>query len=93
MLTNKNYNGIVPEADEYTKGDLLLLEELRKFPDLIAESLEKFRFRDALTEVMNLARLGNKYLAENEPWKLIKTDEKRVRTIMNIATQIAANLA
>lgn len=93
VLTNKSYNGLVPEADEYTKADLLILEELRKFPDLIADSIEKFRFREALGEMMNLARLGNKYLAENEPWKVIKTDEKRVRTVMNIATQIAANLA
>ena len=93
VLTNKNYNGLVPEASEYTKGDLLILEEISRFPEIIAESLEKFRFREALTEVMNLARLGNKYLADSEPWKLIKTDEKRVRTIMNIATQIMANLA
>lgn len=93
VLTNKSYNGLVPEAEEYTKADLLVLEELSKFPDLIADSIEKFRFREALGEMMNLARLGNKYLADNEPWKLIKTDEKRVRTVMNIATQIAANLA
>lgn len=93
VLTNKNYNGLIPEASEYTKGDLLILEELRKFPDMIADSIEKFRFREALGEMMNLARLGNKYLADTKPWELIKTDEKRVRTIMNIATQITANLA
>jgi len=93
VLTNKNYGGIVPEASEYTKGDLLILEEMTKFPDKIAESLDKFRFREAQSEMMNLARLGNKYLADQEPWKLIKTDEKRVRTIMNIAVQISANLA
>jgi methionyl-tRNA synthetase len=93
VLTNKNYNGIVPEANEYTKGDLLILEEMTKFPDKIADSLDKFRFREAQSEMMNLARLGNKYLADQEPWKLIKTDEKRVRTIMNIAVQISANLA
>lgn len=93
VLTNKNYGGIVPEASEYTKTDLLILEELGRFPELIADSIEKFRFREALGEMMNLARLGNKYLADTEPWKLIKTDEKRVRTIMNIATQISANLA
>jgi methionyl-tRNA synthetase len=93
VLTNKNYNGIVPEASEYTKGDLLILEEVSKIPDAISSSLDKFRFREALGEMMNLARIGNKYLADQEPWKLIKTDEKRVRTIMNIAIQIAANLA
>ena len=93
VMTNKNYNGQIPEANEYTKTDLLVLEELRKFPDAIADSIEKFRFREALTEMMNLARAGNKYLAETEPWILIKTDEKRVRTIINVASQIAVNLA
>ncbi len=93
VLTNKNHNGIVPEASEYTKGDLLILEEMTRIPDKIADSLDKFRFREAQSEMMNLARLGNKYLADQEPWKLIKTDEKRVRTIMNIAVQISANLA
>jgi methionyl-tRNA synthetase len=93
VLTNKNHNGLVPEANEYTKGDLLVLEEVAKAPDKIAEALDKFKFREALAEMMNLARIGNKYLAEQEPWKLIKSDEKRVRTIMNISLQIAANLA
>ncbi len=93
VLTNKNHNGQVPEASEYTKGDLLVLEEVAKAPDKIAEALDKFKFREALAEMMNLARIGNKYLAEQEPWKLIKSDEKRVRTIMNISLQISANLA
>ncbi|MBP7807867.1 MAG: methionine--tRNA ligase [Bacteroidia bacterium] len=93
VLTNKNHNGLVPEASEYTKGDLLVLEEVAKAPDKIADALEKFKFREALAEMMNLARIGNKYLAEQEPWKLIKSDEKRVRTIMNISLQISANLA
>jgi methionyl-tRNA synthetase len=69
------------------------LEEITKYPAKIAESLEQFRFREALGELMNLARLGNKYLADTEPWKLIKTDEQRVKTIMNISLQITANLA
>jgi methionyl-tRNA synthetase len=93
VLTNKNYNGIVPEAIQYEKNDLLVLEELVKIPLRIEESLEKFRFREAMAEMMNMARLGNKYLAEHEPWKLIKTNEQRVRTIMNVAVQIATNLA
>jgi len=93
VLTNKNYEGIVPEAIQYEKNDLLVLEELIKIPSRIEESLEKFRFREAMAEMMNMARLGNKYLADQEPWKLIKTDEQRVRTIMNVAIQIAANLA
>lgn len=92
VLTHKYYNGKVPEALEYTKGDILLREEISKFPDRIAASIEQYRFREALSELMNLARAGNKYLADNEPWTLIKTDEKRVQAIMNISLQIAANL-
>lgn len=93
VLTNKNYNGLVPEASEYNKNDLLVLEEVAKAPEKISQAIEKFKFREALAEMMNLARIGNKYLAEQEPWKLIKTDEKRVRTIMNVSLQISANLA
>jgi methionyl-tRNA synthetase len=93
VLTNKNYNGIVPEASEYTKNDLHLLNEVSQAPVKIAAALDKFKFREALSEMMNLARAGNKYLADQEPWKLVKTDEKRVRTIMNISLQITANLA
>ncbi len=93
VLTHKYYEGKVPVALEYTKSDLLLLEEITKFPAKIAASIEQYRFREALGELMNLARLGNKYLADNEPWTLIKTDEKRVQTIMNLSLQISANLA
>ena len=93
VLTHKFYNGQVPTAERYTKEDLIVLEELASFPDKIAASIEQFRFREALSEMMNLARLGNKYLAETEPWKLIKTDEERVKTVMNIALQITCNLA
>ncbi len=92
VLTHKYYEGKVPEASEYTKVDLLLLEEISKYPAKIAASIEQYRFREALSELMNLARLGNKYLADNEPWILIKTDEKRVQTIMNVSLQISANL-
>lgn len=93
VLTHKYYEGKVPLALEYTKSDLLLLEEITKFPAKISASIEQYRFREALGELMNLARLGNKYLADNEPWTLIKTDEKRVQTIMNLSLQISANLA
>ncbi|MBL0330667.1 MAG: methionine--tRNA ligase [Bacteroidetes bacterium] len=93
VLTHKYYEGKVPVAAEYTKSDLLLLEEITKYPAKIAASIEQYRFREALGELMNLARLGNKYLADNEPWTLIKTDEKRVQTIMNLSLQISANLA
>ena len=92
VLTHKYYEGKVPVALEYNKSDLLLLEEITKFPAKIAASIEQYRFREALGELMNLARLGNKYLADNEPWTLIKTDEKRVQTIMNLSLQISANL-
>ena len=92
VLTDKYYGGKVPEANEFTKTDILLMEEISKYPDKIAVSIEQFRFREALAELMNLARLGNKYLADNEPWKLAATDEKRVRTIMNLSLQICSNL-
>ena len=93
VLTHKYYNGQVPAADKFSKEDLLVLEELAKFPARISEPLEQFKFREAISELMNLARLGNKYLADTEPWKLIKTDEERVKTILNIALQISTNLA
>jgi methionyl-tRNA synthetase len=93
VLTHKYYEGKVPETSAYTKEDLLLLEELAAAPQKIASSIEQFRFREAISEWMNVARMGNKYLAENEPWKLIKTDEERVKTILNIALQITCNLA
>ncbi len=93
VLTHKYYHGSVPSAETFTKEDLLTLEQLASFPDKIVASIEAFRFREALAEMMNLARLGNKYLADTEPWKLIKTDEVRVKTIMNIALQITCNLA
>jgi methionyl-tRNA synthetase len=83
----------VPAITEYTKEDTLLLEEITKFPAKIAASIEQYRFREALSELMNLARAGNKYLADNEPWIVIKTDEKRVQTVMSVALQISANLA
>lgn len=93
VLTHKYYEGKVPHAAAYTKADILLLEEISKFPAKIAASIEQYRFREALSELMNLARSGNKYLADNEPWNLIKSDAERVQTIMNISLQIAANLA
>jgi methionyl-tRNA synthetase len=93
VLTQKYYGGKVPVADEYNKNDLYLLEEIGKYPARIGASLEQFRFREALSELMNLARAGNKYLADNEPWKIAASDEKRVRTILNISLQISANLS
>lgn len=93
VLTHKYYAGKVPVSTGYTKEDILLLEEISKFPAKISASIEQYRFREALGELMNLARMGNKYLADNEPWIVIKTDEKRVQTVMNVSLQISANLA
>ncbi len=93
VLTHKYYDGQVPAANTYTKQDLIVLEELCAAPDKISKALEDFKFREALSEWMNVARLGNKYLAESEPWKLIKQDEERVKTIMNVSLQICCNLA
>ncbi|WP_018477209.1 methionine--tRNA ligase [Pontibacter roseus] len=93
VLTQKYYNGEVPARGELTDYDREVLGVLEGMPMVIATYIERYRFRDALSELMNLARLGNKYLADTEPWKLIKTDEERVKTIMNIALQISASLS
>lgn len=93
VLTHKYYDGVVPEPADFTEVDNETLNALRKFPETISSSIERYRFREAGQELMNLARLGNKYLADEEPWKVIKEDEKRVATIMYIALQIAAALA
>lgn len=93
VLTQKYYQGKVPAKGDLSTLDKETLAELASFPNRIGKSIENYRFREAVTELMNLARLGNKYLTETEPWKTIKTDEKRVETILNIALQISANLA
>ena len=93
VLTNKYYDGVVPTPNDFTETDEDVLEQLRQFPDIIAKSIERYRFREASQEFMNVARLGNKYLADEEPWKLIKTDEERVKTIMYVALQISSALA
>lgn len=92
VLTHKYFDGKVPTCMELTELDQNVIDELATYPAKISASIEQYRFREALSEVMNVARLGNKYLAETEPWKVIKTDEDRVRTILNISLQIAANL-
>ncbi len=93
VLTQKYYQGIVPEKGELTEEDQRVLKEMNDIPDRIAKLVYAYKLRDAQAEAMNLARLGNKYLAETEPWKLVKTDVERVKTIMNIALQITANLS
>ncbi|MDQ7948862.1 MAG: methionine--tRNA ligase [Pedobacter sp.] len=92
VLTHKYFDGKVPTMMEITAQDQAVIDELATYPAKISASIEQYRFREALAEVMNVARLGNKYLADTEPWKLIKTDEDRVRTILNISLQIAANI-
>ena len=93
VLTQKYYGGSVPARKNPTQEDADALKKMKAFPAIIGDSIERFRFREASQELMNLARLGNKYLADQEPWKIIKVDPARVETIMNIALQIAATLA
>ncbi len=92
VLTHKYFEGRVPEITSLTDQDRSTLEEIRTIANGVEESLEQFRFREAIKRGMDLARLGNKYLADMEPWKVIKTDPDRVKTILNIALQISANL-
>ena len=93
VLTHKYWGGIVPACNTLDNYDKQILEKMKEFPDKIGTSIEKFKFREALEEFMGLARLGNKYLADTEPWKLQKEDKKRTETILNIAIQITASLA
>ncbi len=93
VLTHKYYDGIVPKRGELEEIDKETLKQLQEWPAKIANSLEKYRFREALALYMDVARLGNKYLADTEPWKLAKDKPKRVETILNIALQIVANLS
>ena len=93
VLTHKFCEGKVPEIKELYDIDKEVVRQLKSLPDDIANSLENFKFRDALTQFMELARIGNKYLADTEPWKLIKDNPDRVHTILNIALQIVANLS
>jgi len=93
VLTQKYYNGEVPKPNAFTAIDMETLAELKTFPEKLSASLERYRFREASQEFMNLARLGNKYLADEEPWKVIKQDEERVKTIIYVALQIATGLA
>ena len=93
VLTHKYYDGKVPTPTKLLEVDKEALKALKEFPETLSSSLERYRFREGSQQLMNLARLGNKYLADQEPWKLIKTDEKRVQTIMYVALQIATGLA
>jgi methionyl-tRNA synthetase len=93
VLTNKYYNGQVPVAGDFSQVDEETLEKLKEYPGIITNSVERYRFREATSELMNVARLGNKYLADEEPWKQIKENPERVQTIMNVAVQIATALS
>lgn len=93
VLTNKYYDGIVPAPNEFSEIDEQTLAELKAYPAVISSSIERYRFREALGELMNVARLGNKYLADEEPWKMIKENPARVQTQMYVALQIASALA
>lgn len=93
VLTDKFFEGKVPTVAALEQIDREVLEELKAFPEKIAASIERYRFREALSFVMDFARMGNKYLADTEPWKTIKTDPERTGTVLNIALNIAANLA
>ena len=93
QLTQKYYEGVVPSCGEFTESDLATIEEFRGVKAEVERLLDTFRFRDAQKEAMNLARIGNKYLADAEPWKVIKTDSERVKTILYVSLQLVANLA
>jgi len=93
VLIDKYYEGKVPKCTEFTALDNEVIEDIKTIPQKVATLIEHYKFRDALTEMMNLARVGNKYLTETEPWKLQKTEPERVKTILNLSLQICANLA
>ena len=93
VLTHKYYNGEVPTPAAFNEVDTAVLEQIKAYPAVIGSSVEKYRFRESQNELLNLARLGNKYLADEEPWKTIKTDEERTKTVMFVALQIATALA
>ena len=93
VLTNKYYDGVVPTPNEFNAVDLQTFSELKAFPAVISSSIERYRFREAQVELMNVARLGNKYLADEEPWKVIKNNPERVKTQMFVALQIATALS
>ncbi len=93
VLTNNYYKGVVPSPGTMTDYDTATLSSIMTCRENVESNLEAFRFRQALAEAMNLARLGNKYLADTEPWKVVKTDPDRVKTIMYVSLQITANLA
>ncbi len=93
VLTQKYFDGVVPACEDFGEESTKTLKEMSSFPKIISSSIERYRFREALSELMNLARLGNKYLTDMEPWKIFKTDPEKVKEILNVSLQIVANLS
>ena len=93
QLTKKYFEGVVPECGELLDVDCQAINEFKDVKENVEQMLDQFKFRDALKEAMNLARIGNRYITECEPWKVAKTDMERVKTILNLSLQISANLA
>ncbi len=93
VLTHKYFEGTVPAITELTDSDRAAMEQMKTFPDIIGKGIEQYRFREALAQMMNMARMGNRYLTESEPWKIFKGDPGRVQTILNICLQICAGMA
>ena len=93
VLTKKYYDGVIPERGALTEYDEATIEELQKIKASLERNIENYHFREALKDAMAYSRIGNKYLADTEPWKVVKTDPERVKTILNIALQITANTA
>ncbi len=93
VLTHKYFNGVLPAAGNLTDYDRATIAEFKGVKETLSNNIEQFHFREALKDAMNLARIGNKYLADTEPWKVAKTDMQRVETILNVSLQICANLA
>lgn len=93
VLTQKYYQGVVPAMNNLTEADNEVIGEMNAYPSKISSLIEHYKFREALNELMNLARLGNRYLTENEPWKQFKTDPERVQTVMAVSLQLVAKLA
>jgi methionyl-tRNA synthetase len=93
VLSHKYYDGIVPECADYSNEDKVIIDEMNAYANKVGDLIERYRFKEAQNEMMNLARLGNKYLADNEPWKLVKTDAERVKVIMKLALELSAKLS
>ena len=93
VLVHKYYGGMVPAAGDFSESDKKMMEEVRESIRALSDNLDQFKFREGLKDAMNVARIGNKYLADMEPWKLIKTDPVRTATILNLSLQVCANLA